>query len=100
MSGGFLLPSLHLHNPPSTSTIHAHTHAFCPLACRYLRDKSLEREIADAQVFGWTRKNELGNGRWVMMGLAIGMLTEYATGVSFIDQLKLMVSYMGLIDLD
>jgi len=67
---------------------------------KYLRDRSLEKEIADAQVFGWTRKNELGNGRWVMMGLAIGLLTEYATGVSFIDQLKLMVSYMGLIDLD
>lgn len=68
--------------------------------CRYLRDQSLEQEIADAQVFGWTRKNELGNGRWVMMGLAIGLLTEYATGVSFIDQLKLMVSYLGVIDLD
>lgn len=67
---------------------------------KYLREKSLEKEIADAQVFGWTRKNELGNGRWVMMGLAIGMLTEYATGVSFIDQFKLMVSYMGVIDLD
>lgn len=70
------------------------------LPCRYLRDQSLEQEIADAQVFGWTRKNELGNGRWVMMGLAIGLLTEYATGVSFIDQLRLMVSYLGVIDLD
>ena len=69
-------------------------------SCRYLRDQSLQQEIADAQVFGWTRKNELGNGRWVMMGLAVGLLTEYATGVSFIDQLKLMVSYMGVIDLD
>jgi len=67
---------------------------------KFLREKSLEKEIADAQVFGWTRKNELGNGRWVMMGLAIGMLTEYATGVSFIEQFKLMVSYMGVIDLD
>jgi len=67
---------------------------------KYLRDQSLQQEIADAQVFGWTRKNELGNGRWVMMGLAVGLLTEYATGVSFIDQLKLMVSYMGVIDLD
>jgi hypothetical protein len=67
---------------------------------KFLREKSLEKEIADAQVFGWTRNNELGNGRWVMMGLAIGLLTEYATGVSFIEQLKLMVSYMGVIDLD
>ncbi len=26
--------------------------------------------------------------------------TEYATGVDFIDQLKLSVSYMGIVDLD
>jgi len=51
------------------------------------------------RVFGWTKKNEIRNGRWVMMGLAIGMLTEYATAVNFIDQLKLMVSYMGLADI-
>jgi hypothetical protein len=51
------------------------------------------------RVFGWTLKNEINNGRWVMMGLAIGMLTEYATGVDFINQLKLMVSYLGIADL-
>jgi len=34
-----------------------------------------------------------------MMGLAIGMLTEYATGVDFINQLKLMVSYLGIADM-
>jgi len=66
----------------------------------YLRNKTLQQEIVDAQVFGWTRKNEISNGRWVMMGLAIGMLTEYATGVSFIDQIKLMVSYLGIIDVE
>lgn len=32
--------------------------------------------------------NEILNGRWVMFGLLVGMLTEYATGVDFIDQLK------------
>lgn len=52
------------------------------------------------RVFGWTKKNEISNGRWVMMGIGIGLLTEYATGVSFIDQLRLMASYMGLVDLD
>lgn len=66
----------------------------------YLRERSLEKTIADAQVFGWTRKNEINNGRWVMMGLAVGLLTEYATGVDFIDQLKLMVSYLGIIDVE
>lgn len=52
------------------------------------------------RVFGWTRKNEINNGRWVMMGIGIGLMTEYATGVSFIDQLKLMASYLGLVDLE
>eukprot|EP00204_Picochlorum_oklahomense_P003430 CAMPEP_0118797860 /NCGR_PEP_ID=MMETSP1161-20130426/307_1 /TAXON_ID=249345 /ORGANISM="Picochlorum oklahomensis, Strain CCMP2329" /LENGTH=141 /DNA_ID=CAMNT_0006725079 /DNA_START=8 /DNA_END=433 /DNA_ORIENTATION=- len=66
----------------------------------YLREKSLEKTIADAQVFGWTRKNEINNGRWVMMGLAVGLLTEYATGVDFIDQVRLMVSYLGIIDVE
>lgn len=35
-----------------------------------------------------------------MMGLLVGLLTEYATGVSFIGQLKLMLSYSGLWDFD
>ncbi len=52
------------------------------------------------RVLGWTPKNEINNGRWVMFGLLVGMLTEYATGVDFIDQLKLMVTYLGIVDLD
>lgn len=123
---------------------------------------------AARRVFGWTRANEINNGRWVMFGLLVGLMTEYATGearrlalqgkeseeeaprggrgdgcaclgrpnsraeqqlgsaartrpplpllyltlgcrlrvaarragVSFIDQLKQMASYMGLVDLD
>jgi hypothetical protein len=39
-------------------------------------------------VFGWTQKNEIGNGRWTMFGLLVGMLTEYATGVDFPDQVS------------
>jgi hypothetical protein len=34
-----------------------------------------------------------------MMGLAIGLLTEYATGVDFINQIKLIISYMGIADI-
>jgi predicted acyl esterase len=67
---------------------------------QYFRELKEEETAAAAQVFGWTRKNEISNGRWVMMGLAIGILTEYATGVSFPDQLRLMVSYLGIWDLD
>ncbi len=50
-------------------------------------------------MFGWTKKNEITNGRWVMMGIAIGLLTEFATGVDFINQLKLMASYLGIADI-
>ena len=52
------------------------------------------------RVFGWTPNNEISNGRWVMFGLLVGMLTEYATGVSFVDQMALMASYLGVADLD
>ena len=51
------------------------------------------------RVFGWTKRNEINNGRWVMMGFVIGLLTEFSTAVNFIDQLKLMVSYMGIADI-
>lgn len=51
------------------------------------------------RVFGWTRKNEILNGRWVMFGVFVGLLTEYSTGVDFVNQLKLMVSYLGIADI-
>lgn len=34
-----------------------------------------------------------------MMGLAIGLLTEFSTAVNFVDQIKLMISYMGIADI-
>ncbi|KAL4452085.1 hypothetical protein ABPG75_007747 [Micractinium tetrahymenae] len=67
---------------------------------QYFQNLKLAETVERSKVFGWTKKNEINNGRWVMMGIAIGLMTEYATGVSFIDQLKLMASYMGLVDLD
>ena len=51
------------------------------------------------QVFGWTPKNEINNGRWTMFGLLVGMMTEYATGVDFIDQIKLTISVLGIADI-
>lgn len=49
---------------------------------RHFREqKQLERSRV-AQFFGWMRKNEIINGRWVMFGLLVGMMTEYATGTS------------------
>jgi hypothetical protein len=52
------------------------------------------------RVFGWTPKNEISNGRWVMFGVFVGLLTEYATGVDFPHQLSLMLSYLGIVDLE
>ena len=52
------------------------------------------------RVFGWIPKAEISNGRWVMFGLLVGVLTEYATGVDFPDQIKLMLSYLGIVDFD
>ena len=45
------------------------------------------------------QRMRLQNGRWVMMGIGIGLLTEYATGVDFPNQLKLMLSYLGIADI-
>ena len=39
------------------------------------------------------------NCRWVMFGVFVGLLTEYSTGVDFVNQLKLMVSYLGIADI-
>ena len=51
------------------------------------------------RVLGWTRKNEITNGRWVMFGLLVGLMTEFATGVDFPNQIKLLVSYLGILDI-
>jgi hypothetical protein len=72
------------------------THILCPIL--WLR--SGDASIPPCRVFGWTRANEINNGRWVMMGFAIGLLTEYATGVDFPHQLALMFSYLGIADVD
>lgn len=67
---------------------------------KYFKGIAAAEQAQKLQRFGWIPKNEIANGRWVMMGFAIGLLTEYATGVDFIDQLKLVVSYLGILDLD
>lgn len=67
---------------------------------QYFLSLKAEEVAVSSRVFGWLPNNEISNGRWVMFGLLVGILTEYATGVDFIDQLKLMVSYLGIVDLD
>jgi hypothetical protein len=34
-----------------------------------------------------------------MFGVFVGLLTEYSTGVDFVNQLKLMISYLGIADI-
>ena len=65
----------------------------------YFKASKAVAKAEAAKTFGWTKANELRNGRWVMFGVGVGLLTEYATGVSFVDQLKLMVSYLGIADI-
>lgn len=65
----------------------------------YFKARKAAASAEAARTFGWTRANELLNGRWVMFGVGVGLLTEYATGVSLVDQLKLMVSYLGIADI-
>merc|ERR1711904_368511 len=59
-----------------------------------------DKKIQDDKIFGWTPKNEIINGRWVMIGMLIGFLTEYATGVNFIDQIEITINYLGIADLN
>lgn len=63
-------------------------------------DPPLPPAPAACRTFGWTPKNEISNSRWVMFGWAVGLLTEYATGVDFPHQLALMVSYLGIVDIE
>ncbi|WIA19471.1 hypothetical protein OEZ85_004083 [Tetradesmus obliquus] len=67
---------------------------------KYFQDQQLESAVQKAQLFGWTPANEIGNGRWVMFGVFVGLLTEYATGVSFPDQIALLLSYLGIVDVE
>jgi len=65
---------------------------------KFFKQQQYDQAVEDSQVFGMTPKNEINNGRWTMFGLLVGMMTEYATGVDFIDQIKLTVSVLGIAD--
>ncbi|GMI90776.1 one-helix protein 2 [Hibiscus trionum] len=65
----------------------------------FFKKKKLE-ESSQGPFFGFLGKNEIANGRWAMFGFAVGMLTEYATGSDFVDQVKIMLSNFGIIDLE
>lgn len=43
---------------------------------QFLREQRNQELAQESQVFGWTRRNEIGNGRWVMFGLLVGLLVR------------------------
>ena len=65
---------------------------------RYFRKRAYEEDAENSTTFGWTADNEINNGRWTMFGLLVGMMTELATGGDFPDQIRLMISVLGLAD--
>uniref|UniRef100_A0A0E0JKK9 Uncharacterized protein n=1 Tax=Oryza punctata TaxID=4537 RepID=A0A0E0JKK9_ORYPU len=65
----------------------------------YFKQKKLD-EADQGPFFGFLGKNEIANGRWAMFGFAVGMLTEYATGSDFVQQVKILLSNFGIVDLD
>ncbi|KAK3230199.1 hypothetical protein Dsin_002080 [Dipteronia sinensis] len=66
----------------------------------YFKQKKFEEANKAAPFFGFLPKNEISNGRWAMFGFAVGMLTEYATGSDFVDQVKILLSNFGILDLE
>ena len=83
-------PRKRTREPPKT--LHPPTQA-------YFKAVAASKAAPASKRFGWLKKNEILNGRWVMFGVFVGGLTEYATGVDFVNQLKLMVSYLGIADI-
>ncbi|RDX61586.1 Light-harvesting complex-like protein OHP2, chloroplastic [Mucuna pruriens] len=65
----------------------------------YFKQKKLD-EADQGPFFGFIGKNEISNGRWAMFGFAVGLLTEYATGSDFVDQVKILLSNFGIVDLE
>ncbi|PWA70506.1 Chlorophyll a/b binding protein domain-containing protein [Artemisia annua] len=66
----------------------------------YFKKKKQEEAANQGPFFGFIAKNEISNGRWAMFGFAVGMLTEYATGSDFVDQVKILLSNFGILDLE
>ncbi|GAU13315.1 hypothetical protein TSUD_42690 [Trifolium subterraneum] len=66
----------------------------------YFKKKKLEQAAVQGPFFGFIAKNEISNGRWAMFGFAVGLLTEFATGSDFVDQVKILLSNFGIVDLE
>mmetsp|Transcript_28992 Transcript_28992/g.43804 ORF Transcript_28992/g.43804 Transcript_28992/m.43804 type:complete len:175 (+) Transcript_28992:134-658(+) len=62
-----------------------------------IRDK---QEYNDARILGWTERAETYNGRYAMFFLAVGLLTEYWTGVSMPGQVEEILRLLGILGFD
>ncbi|GMH31633.1 hypothetical protein Nepgr_033477 [Nepenthes gracilis] len=96
--------------PPKTVSVASAAEESGVVTLEYQRQKAKElqeyfaqRKLEEADLgpfFGFLGKNEITNGRWAMFGFAVGMLTEYATGSDFVDQVKILLSNFGIVDLE
>eukprot|EP00239_Pterosperma_sp_CCMP1384_P002878 CAMPEP_0197847208 /NCGR_PEP_ID=MMETSP1438-20131217/5523_1 /TAXON_ID=1461541 /ORGANISM="Pterosperma sp., Strain CCMP1384" /LENGTH=146 /DNA_ID=CAMNT_0043459069 /DNA_START=108 /DNA_END=548 /DNA_ORIENTATION=+ len=85
-------------SPTKSVTTVEEQRAMAKQLVKYFEDKQYEERVEASRTFGWTKEAELANGRWVMFGLLVGMMTEYATGVDFVDQIRITITNLGFAD--
>merc|ERR1712032_280453 len=66
---------------------------------KYLDDKNYASKYEKTRAFGWVYEAELANSRWVMFGILVGLMTEFATGVNFPSQVAITITNLGFADL-
>ncbi|KAJ1454375.1 hypothetical protein M885DRAFT_521917 [Pelagophyceae sp. CCMP2097] len=68
------------------------------LASRWTRAKDL-REWEESRLTGFSEQSEIINGRSAMFFLVVGLLTEYWTGQSIVEQVATMLRIAGFLGL-
>lgn len=64
----------------------------------FLREK-FAAEDEEAKTLGWTKSAEIWNSRAAMFGITTGLLTEYWTGESVVDQVVDIFKVLGFVEL-
>jgi hypothetical protein len=64
------------------------------------RKERQAKEYEEARIIGWVPKAEMYNGRFAMFFLAVGLLTEYWTGITIPGQIEEMARVGGFIGPD
>mmetsp|Transcript_21369 Transcript_21369/g.44833 ORF Transcript_21369/g.44833 Transcript_21369/m.44833 type:complete len:170 (-) Transcript_21369:372-881(-) len=64
------------------------------------RKERLNEEYEEARIIGWVDQAETYNGRFAMFFLAVGLLTEYWTGIDIPGQIEEMARVGGFIGPD